>query len=148
MRKILDFVRTHTHLRSAAGLAAIADGLTTKIAISMDLARELNALAPEGIAGITIATAAKFIFTQYADKIVGPRVAIYTWLLCICVWGSAAASNTFVMLGAPPLSNILSMLGVVLIALHIIFKDAHHPIEPPPPQDHPIIEPPQQLNGD
>lgn len=134
MRQLIATIQKHTHLRSVAGMAALADGVSTKFALSLGLANEFNVLAPSSITGIMIATTLKLAFTQYADKLLAPRMAIYAWLLCIAVWGSAATSNVFVMLGAPPISNILGCTGVLLIMLHFITKNSHQnevPIKKP-----------------
>ncbi len=123
MRHHIQKITGKIHIRSVAGLCALADGITTKFALSTGAGIESNWLAPTSITGIMLATAIKLAFTQYAGELLGIRRAYFALTLCIAIWGAAAANNLFIVLNAPPISSLLASLGVVLLTAHFFIPN-------------------------
>lgn len=118
MRQQIQKLTGKIHIRSVAGVCALADGITTKFALSTGAGIEGNWLAPTSITGIMLATAIKLAFTQYAGELLGIRRAYFALVLCIAIWGAAAANNIFIIMNAPAISSLLASLGVVLLTAH------------------------------
>lgn len=101
-----------------ATAAAIADGLTTGLALSAG-AIEANPLIATNPIGLVAMTGLKVGLVQYADTLPteDKRAVMKT---SSAVWGGAAANNLLVLLAAPtPLSLVAGLVAGVLIWNHM-----------------------------
>lgn len=101
-----------------AALAAVADGLTTSLAISAG-AVEVNPLLNPSPAGILTVTALKFGLTRYAQTL--PEEEKRTVLKSTTsFWGGAAVNNLLVAIAAPtPLAVVAGVVAGVLAWRHM-----------------------------
>jgi hypothetical protein len=101
-----------------AGLCAVADGLTTVLALESGLGYELNSFAPTSLPGVIFHTFVKLAATQYVDEVLPNRYADLTLKLCCAIWGAAAISNCFAIMHAPVVSSALAAAGFISLLLY------------------------------
>lgn len=88
--------------------AAVADGITTGLALSLGAA-ESNPVIGGSPLGIVAATGVKFALLKYADSMPQEQKR-FTLKASSAVWGGAAVNNVLVLLAAPPPAPLIAGL--------------------------------------
>lgn len=99
--------------------AAVADGVTTGMALSLGSAVELNPLISTSPLGLVAMTGMKIGLVKFAETLPeeDKRVAMKT---SSAVWGGAAMNNLLVLLAAPgPLSVLVGLVTGIATWMHM-----------------------------
>lgn len=99
--------------------AAVADGVTTGVALSLGAGVEMNPLIMTSPLGLVAMTGLKIGLVKYADTLPeeDKRTAMKT---SSAVWGGAAMNNLLVLLAAPgPLSVIVGLITGIATWMHM-----------------------------
>jgi hypothetical protein len=97
-----------TRAEKQAMTAAVADGITTGLALSTG-AVETNPVIGASPLGIVAATGMKFAILKYADSMPQEQKR-FTLKTSSAVWGGAAVNNILVLLAAPPPAPLIAGL--------------------------------------
>lgn len=109
--------------------AAIADGITTQIALSSGIAKEMNPLFNPSPIGILTITAVKFGAAKWAEELQEPlRSQVNRGMSAI--WGGAAINNVFVIMGAAASLPIVAGIAGGLFIWHESAKNPTATITP------------------
>jgi hypothetical protein len=91
--------------------AAVADGVTTRVAISAAGAAETNPLITPTPAGLVLVTALKLGLAHRVDQAKDPEARRLGHNMMSATWGGASVNNLLVVAGATPAVAIVAGIG-------------------------------------